>query len=474
MKSLMRLPCFILVGASLLAALPAVAQINDGKPDPDFAVPEALDLPYALGFALDNNFAIRQAKERIRQQEGIVLEVAARSIPNLAFNSSYTSNGRGLTQSFSPTVPVNLRSWSLGLTATQTLFAGGGVRAGMAGAASARSAALFELQAVVNDVLLEVRTRFYTVLVNRERIKVQEQNIELLQRQLKDVKNRYEAGTVSNFEVLRAEVTLANAQPPLISARNSHRLAIEELRQSLGFTTHEPATLRKIPEFVGTLDYAPLPIDLASAVASARAQRPELQRLAQLVDARSQDARRQRAGYLPTINLSGGYLLRNAPYAFTPAGLRVGTNRFDDALGDWTFGLQGSWAIFDGRATTGRLRQARSALAQASLSLTQAQLAIDVEVRRACLQYQEATELAEASKKVVEQAEEAVRLANARFGAGTATQLDVLTSQVDLTTARLNQLQAYYSYNVAVANVRRAMGLTDELKPAGELPWPAK
>ena len=75
MKSLMRLPSLILVGASLLATLPVTAQINDGKPDPDIVVPAALDLPYALGFALDNNFTIRQAKERIRQQEGVVLNV---------------------------------------------------------------------------------------------------------------------------------------------------------------------------------------------------------------------------------------------------------------------------------------------------------------------------------------------------------------------------------------------------------------
>ena len=118
------------------------------------------------------------------------------------------------------------------------------------------------------------------------------------------------------------------------------------------------------------------------------------------------------------------------------------------------------------------MKQARSLVEQAKLSVAEAQLGVDVEVRRSISTYQQATELAEASKKVVEQAEEAVRLANARFAAGTATQLDVLTSQVDLTTARLNQLQAYYSYNVAVATVRRAMGLTDELTPTGELPWP--
>ena len=88
--------------------------------------------------------------------------------------------------------------------------------------------------------------------------------------------------------------------------------------------------------------------------------------------------------------------------------------------------------------------------------------------------FQEATELAEASKKVVAQAEEAVRLANARSNAGTVTQLDVLTSQVDLTTARINQLQSYYSYDVAVATTRKAMGLSDELRPTKALQYPSK
>jgi hypothetical protein len=50
----------------------------------------------------------------------------------------------------------------------------------------------------------------------------------------------------------------------------------------------------------------------------------------------------------------------------------------------------------------------------------------------------------------------------ARYNAGTATQLDVLSAQVDLTTARTNQLQAFYTYNVAVASLRKAMGQSDE------------
>ncbi|HRE04827.1 MAG TPA: TolC family protein [Opitutaceae bacterium] len=121
--------------------------------------------------------------------------------------------------------------------------------------------------------------------------------------------------------------------------------------------------------------------------------------------------------------------------------------------------------MFDGRATAGRVVQARSALAQSQLARSEAELAVEVEVRRSLSSLQEAGELAEASRKVVEQAAEALRLATVRQAAGTATQLDVLTSQVDLTQARTNQLTANYNYLVAMARLRKAMGQADQFVP---------
>ncbi|MEI7799969.1 MAG: TolC family protein [Opitutaceae bacterium] len=441
-----------------LTSVSLLAQLNDGKPDPGFAVPAALDLPYALAFALDNNFSIRQAKERIRQQDGVVLEVRSTQIPTLAAGGGYQRNAIVM----GPTGED--RYWSFSVTAKQILYSGGSNTAIVRGQQLNLDAAVLTLQAVINDALLEVRTRFYTVLVNRERIKVQEQNTELLKRQLQDVKNRYEAGTVSNFEVLRSEVALANAQTPLITARNDYRLAIEELRRTLGFTTSADNNLTKIPEFIGTLDFAPTSFDLLTALAAAREQRPDLLRLKKLAQAAEEGLIARRAGYLPNLSLFGAYDWRKA----------AGSNNLPGDRDGWTVGLSSAWNVFDGRATAGRVAQARSLLSQAKLFVEEAQLSVDVDVRRAISTFQQANELAEASKKVVEQATEALRLANARYNAGTATQLDVLTSQVDLTTARLNQVQAYYSYNVAVATTRKAMGLADEMRPAGELRAPAK
>lgn len=455
MKPFMRPYKSILVAASLLAALPSVAQLNDGQPDPDFTVPERLDLHYALAYALDNNFAIRQAKERIRQQEGVVLEVRSAQIPNVSASGGYQRNADEISTN------GRNEAWSVDITARQVLYSGGAVSASVKAQKLSLDAAVLALRQVINNALLGVRTQFYTVLLTRERIKVQEQNIELLQRQLQDVRNRYEAGTVSNFEVLRAEVALANAQPALITARNDYRLAIEELRQVIGYMAQSDDNIAKVPDFLGSLEYNPASFDLRSSLATAHEQRPDLQRLAKLTEAAEQGVISSRSGYLPTVSAFGSYDWRQAP---------ASSNR--SSLDGWTVGLQTTWDIFDGRATAGRVAQARSFLEQTRLALAEARLGVDVEVRRAISLFQQASELAESSKRVVEQAEEAVRLANARYSAGTATQLDVLTSQVELTTARLNQLQAFYGYNVAVASVRNAMGLADEALPTGEIKYP--
>lgn len=446
-KRLILLATAVALAQPLLADMPATPFQPDGKADPTYMVPDELSLSYALSFALDNSFAIRQAKERIRQQEGIVLEVRSQQIPNVSSTAGYS----GFAQQLSTT--GDDRSWSINITARQVVFAGGGITAAVKAQRLALEAATLQLQSVIDAALLDVRTRFYNVLVSRERIKVQEQNVELLRRQLQDVKNRFEAGTVSNFEVLRAEVAVANAQPALISARNNFRLAIDDLRQALGFVTSDATNLAKTPEFSGKLEFTPVSYELASALSSAQERRPDLQRLRKLEQAAEETVKVRRANYYPDVSLYAAYDWRKRP----------GYSDFAASRDGVTVGVQSTWDIFDGRATRGRVVQAESALEQTRLAFNEAELAVSVEVRRALSSLQEATELAEASKKVVEQAEEAVRLADARYSAGTATQLDVLTARNDLTTARLNQLEAYYRFNVASAAVRRAMGLPDEL-----------
>jgi outer membrane protein len=425
----------------------AAATVGPAAPAPARLPAGPLDLGGALTFALDNNFAIRQARERIRQQEGVEIQVRARAIPNVGASGAYTANAREISR-YSP---ASANDWSLAVEVRQVLFAGGGVLSSVRGARLTREAAVLGLEGIINQQLLAVRTQFYGVLLAREKIAVQEENVKLFEQQLKDAKSRFAAGTTSNFEVLRAEVALANGQPPLIQARNDYRIALEQLRQVLGYRAGPGEAAAA--DVAGSLEASPaVTYELPDALASARANRPELQQLAKLEQAGEQNVRASRAGYLPEIDLVGGYDWVRSPL----------TAAWSDRREGWTGGVQAQWNIFDGRATAGRVRQARSQLEQAKLSRAETELSVEVQVRQAYSSLVEAWELVQASVKTVEQAQEALRLANVRYGAGTATQLDVLTSQVALTEGRLNQLQAYYGYNVAVALMRQAIGQADE------------
>ncbi len=434
--------------SALAAGAPAVPAAVEPPP-----VPDVLDLPTAVKYALEHNYSILEARERIRQQEGLIVEIRAQALPNATLNSGYNRN----EPSVSGGVPPANGNWIIALNVRQTLYSGGSIPAAIDAARLARAAALLDLRTSINNALLDTRTKFYNVLFTREQIRVQEENLRLLTEQLQNVTDRFQAGTVSNFEVLTAKVQLANAQPPLITARNAFRLAIDQLRQALGYSNTTPENLKKIPTFAGSLEVTPVTYDLTQALEAARVQRPELQRLTVAEEADQANVTIAQAGGRPTVALVGSYqYLQN-----------LVVDRPNQTMDGWTVGLQGSWAIFDGRATQGRITQAKSLLEQARLTRLDQTLSIEVQVRAAFSTLQQAGELVDAARQVVAQAEEAQRLAQARFAAGTATQLDQLTADVALTQARNNELSADYNYNVALATLRTALGEADAYAPTG-------
>jgi outer membrane protein len=316
----------LLTGTSVLAQTGAVLPASlEGK----------IDLAEAIRFALEHNFAIRQARERIRAQEGVITTVTAAGLPAVSATGLYqrsntptlqfpTGAGGGLPVF----VPVG-RYWRLILGFQQTLYAGGGVQAARRGAILTRDAAVYELRTVVDRTLLDVKTRFYDVLLAREQIKVQEQNLQLLESELRDAKNRYEAGAVSQFEFLRAEVAVANAKVPLITARNNHRLAIEELRRVLGAAPTDRNDAPP-PDIAGELGFEPVTADLRSALAAADHDRPELLRLRKLQEAAAAGEISARAGYFPSLALVGSEELRKGA-----------TDHFSDSRTGWRLGSSG-------------------------------------------------------------------------------------------------------------------------------------
>lgn len=437
--------------SKLLAFLVFAAALSAGRAAPSGdTLPRPLTLRAAVAFALAHNPGLRRVREQIAEQEGVVVEANAQERPTVQANSSYAYTQPRLIESIPgfPEVPVpDANAWQVGVTVRQLVYSGGAVQARVSGARERTAAARSAMTAAVNQTVFAVEQDFFGVLLARQEIRVQQEALRVLQRESEQARVRRKAGTGSDFEVMRADVAVANARPALIRAENAFRSRQDALRTDMGVDTgaadDEPAL-----DLQGRLAAATVKVSLADAIRTARARRPELQTDQRLIAAARDDVSAARAGLRPDVSVVGGYELNKRAYS---AGL-------GETLNGFTLGAQVEWPIFDGRATRGRVGQASARVAQAIASRDELRLQIDLQVRNAHRALGEASDLLSSARQVIGEAVESLRLAQTRVTAGTATQLDVLTAQAALTQARSNLSQAEYDYIVGLARLRLAMG----------------
>lgn len=453
------------LGLSPLGALPLYAQ--PPAPSPTVAtepmptvatetVPsDSYDLTRCLATALEKNYEINKARARVAQQRGVVLSARASSLPQLRLESDFRHISPERIPSYQGQDFGSQENWTADLIVEQSIYTGDRNSETLKQQRLIEEGAIAELSSVVNDVIFAVRERYFGVLLSRAQVIVQGQNIELLEAELRSERDKLEAGTVSQFNVLRAEVALANARPTYIRAVNDRAIALEELSRVLGLErSGETLDVR------GDLEFTEQPIVLNTALEDARRERPELRRLRALRDAAIHGVDIERADYFPNLSVFGGYGAEKSQF----------TSSSRDEQHGWQAGARATWKLFDGFSTKGRVAAAESARREADLALAQGEHNIDVEVRRAFFSYRNAVDLVLASQQVVTQAKESLRLAQARFDAGTATQLDVLDSQVALTQARTNEIQALHDANVVLAKLEKAMGILVREAPETTIP----
>ena len=456
----------------------------------------SMTLDQAIKLALQQNPNVLKALDQIEATRGQIIEVRAEALPHVILASSYFQQSKtllegrggnitsgnnsssagsnndlakqlsgipGLTQSTAEQVAGVVQSnqaqsaqaqpaissgagdisWNVNVQVTQTLYAGGSVAAAIKIAKFTDDSSYFSLRDTIDQTIDTVRQQFYTVLLNRELITVQEESVKLLEDQLKDQQNRFEAGTVPRFNVLQAEVALANQQPQLISARNNYLISEYQLAKTLGI---DPGPQGQTTyHAVGRLEVNERPLGLRNAIQMGIEHRPflKVQRLNILIQ--KENIKVALAGYKPTLTANGGYEVRNSSV----------TSHLDDTIDGWFFGFNGQWNIFDGLQTYGKVKTARANLESAKVNYDDSVHQVELEVQQAYANVQTARETIRSQAKVVEQALEAVRLATERLAAGAGTQLDVLNAQVQLTTARSTELQARASYNTALAEFDR-------------------
>ncbi len=421
--------------------------------------PPVYSLVDAVNLALQNNPDLLQAQKKIEEAQGGKIEARAGFIPKLSTSGSFQRREADYATSGGTNPNRSTEDWAINVRLFQNIYSGQGVRNRVAISKLVEQVRLLEYQAAVDRVVMEVRLVFDEILAARTAVEVRRQAVELLREEVKNQKARLDAGTVGELNVVRAEVSLANEFPALEEAENRLKEGKIRLSQLLGL----PYLLEKdaVPfDIQGQLTYRKTDFDLDDCLAKAENFRPEIKARDLEIQVAEKQIIVERSNAMPRVDVFFGYDLFNET--------NTALNR--DTVGGYITGVQGTWNIFDGFATRGRVDQARARAGSARVAREATRNTVFAEVRTAFLQLQQADATVASQARNTVLARESFVLAQASFDAGLSSQLDILQARNDLTRSQLAELNARLLHRAALARLERS--IASQVRVTEEPPRP--
>jgi outer membrane protein TolC len=417
----------------------------------------SLTLDDCLRLALEKNPMYLAAQERIDGAQAKLRQAASGFFPQLTATGLYTMDEKLFSLEFPSFIPgqppqkVSLdftRDYQFSMSLTVPLFTGGRLVSGFKQARFNLESTKETVRQSRQDTIYNVTGAFYGLLLAREFAAVSEEALALAEKHFQNVRNLYEAGLASKFDLLRAEVQVTNLKPALLRARNGLSQSEAGLKSLLGIDLEEAV------EFKGALAYAPFEADLESFTARALLNRPELNQMLYQKKMAAEMVRMARAAGLPTVAVSGAF-------NYWADAFRFGKDTWQDY---YSINLVVSLPLFTGFSTAAQVGQSKALLGELEKTHQGLTDMVKLEVRQAILNLNQARETLLSQEKNVEQAQESVRIAELNYSEGLATSLDVSSVQVALAQAKTNRSQALFDYVMSLAQLRRAVGAEDETR----------
>jgi outer membrane protein TolC len=410
-----------------------------------------MTLEDAIAIALDNNELIDQNEEAVNKYRARVHQAQGQAMPQVRVNASYLRQKSAVAEfpskyddtgepiEFNTIVisPGTSKTASVGLTQVIDIF--GLVTKARDIAHMGERVQRLNVLRSRSEVLYDVKTAYYNVLRAQGAVNVAQAAADDAAEQLRLARAFVAAGTSAQFDVTRAEVTLADRQQTLITAQDNVGLAGAALNNVLARDVDTALN-------IAPLDVTPdRTVDIAAQTAHALESRPEILQADLGIRINETNVGIQKHGNYPTFSFGANY-----NYNFTASG-------FNTNKGNYNYGLNMSWPVFDSGITRARVEEARSDTRVSQLQKKQLVRGVTLEVRQAGLRVQETADRFGVADKAVASAEEALRLARVRYQNGVSTQLEVIDAETQLTQARFNRNNGLYDYLTARADFDAAL-----------------
>ncbi len=425
----------ILVALALLATLPAGAQPV-----------ERITVGEAVTEALEKNYQVLRSREQLSRLRGQVTEVRSQRFPQVELQSSYLRRYDETIldrlDGFISPEPTN--DYSVRASLDQLLFSWWRVANSIDIAVASLSRGDREVASTEREVKLRVHEAFYSLLLANRLVEVASETLAQRERQLDVAQKRFDAGVVNEFEVIRARVDVANAEPRVVQTQNAVRQAQARLNNLLARDQSAPIE----PE--GQLEYLPLEtLSLEEVTARAIERRPELAALRVNQQIAEKDLEIARAGDKPEVTLQADYGYASEDFENLNANREV-----------WAAGVFLRMPLFDGWRTRGQIAQASSQLRDSRIAIDQLRESISLEAKVSLDELTDSEQVIPATRLNITQAEKALELAETSYRYGVATFLDVTDAQLSLTVAQTDYASALHAYMRAKA---RVLSVMDEL-----------
>lgn len=296
------------------------------------------------------------------------------------------------------------------------------------------------------DVIFGAKELFYTILKARKLVDVAQQAVVQLEAHKNVAHKFYKVGMTPLNDFLEAEVELANARQALITARNRVAIAKSNLNQLLHRPVNAPLELAdggRLVSFGKDLDFC---------LNAAEENRLEM-KIAQLqVDIARREKDLGKQGYYPSVDLEGNYYQRGTDWDVD------GGAGIDDKS-SWDVTAVAKWDFWEWGKTYYTVGEKGERLIQARYEQQAVRDQVQLEVKQAFLNTQEAEQNILTVRQAVEQARESFRISEERYKGQVATSTDVLDAQTLLTRTMSTYYNALYDFKIFKAALFRAMGL---------------
>ena len=294
------------------------------------------------------------------------------------------------------------------------------------------------------DITVNVSKAFYDVLLTEQDIKVLDDDIVRLERNLKDTYNQYQGGLVDKTDYKRATISLNNSKAQRKSNQETLKAKYATLVQLMGYTGKDSLHLVYDSAFMEQQ------VAMDTTAVPDYNQRIEFQQLMTQRRLQQAEIKYQKWAYIPSVSADAGYSLNYLNPRFS----NLYTNNFPTSYAGVTVNVP----IFQGTQRTQNIRIAELQLTRLDWDVTNLQIQINTQYTQALAVYKSNLNNYYVQKDNLGLAREVFNTIELQYRSGIKAYLDLITSETDLRTAQVNYSDALYQVLASKLDVQRALG----------------